>query len=140
MRQKIGGNSRLFGVGIGLSFPLWFFSNQNGQVQEASGILKQLESDATNQELEIQAAIKNSYLSVQSEQTRVIIYQREILPLAEEGLRVAQRSYQEGEIGYIEFLAARQSSFATKVDYIDALLKFNIARAELEQAIGKEIE
>lgn len=140
MRQKVGGNSRLFGIGIGFTFPLWFFSNQSGQIQEATGILRQLETEAINQQLMIQAAIKSSYVSVQNEQSRVSTYTQEILLLAEEGLRVARRSFMEGEIGYIEFLEAQRSYFTTKADYLEAVLKYTIARAELEQAIGKEIE
>jgi len=68
------------------------------------------------------------------------LYATELLPQSKEVFRVADASYQAGEISYLEYLQARQTLTSAHLGYVDALLQYNTAFARLEYAVGRERE
>jgi len=51
-------------------------------------------------------------------------------------VRIATRSYEEGEMGYLEVAEALRSLNQTKVGYTKALFSYVKAQADLEVAVG----
>jgi len=49
-------------------------------------------------------------------------------------------SYQEGEIGGIELIAARRTLIESRTTYADALFNHRAALAALEKSIGQPLE
>lgn len=137
--QAQGGSPNFYGVALGISLPIWFLLDQRGQVQEASATHAKLESDLTwNQNL-VSLEVKSAYLRLKNDERQVQLYQTELLPQADEVYRVAEASYQAGEITYIEFLQARQTLISARSTYINALYNYNAAIARLEKAVGRQI-
>jgi len=58
------------------------------------------------------------------------------LSQVEELVRIATRSYEEGEMGYLEVAEALRSMNKTKVGYSEALFSYLKAQADLEKAVG----
>jgi cobalt-zinc-cadmium efflux system outer membrane protein len=48
-------------------------------------------------------------------------YQRNILPSAEESLKLTTSAYRQGEFGYLSLLTAQRTYFRTNLTYLDAL-------------------
>ncbi len=67
-------------------------------------------------------------------------YIQTLLAQAEEVYRIALRSYEEGEVGYLQLLEAQQTLIAVRRGYIDALASYQAALAELERATGINLD
>jgi outer membrane protein, heavy metal efflux system len=138
-RQVQGANSNLYGVGFGISLPIWFLFDQRGQIQEASAVVRQIESDLTSTRNVVTLEVKNASLEYENDEHQVRLYRAELLPQADEVYRSAAASYQAGEITYLEFLQARQTLVSIRTAYIDALYHYNAAITQLEKAVGQPI-
>lgn len=139
-RQSRDGNSGFYGVSFGLSIPVWFFLDQRGRVEESSAALSIAESAYRVTVDSVARTVKNVMHEIAAAESQVKRCVNELAPQADEILRSAHLSFDAGEIGYLEFLAARQTFLQTRHASIDALLKYNIALVRLEQAIGYSID
>lgn len=138
--QNIDGNSDLYGVEFGFSVPLWFLFRQRGNIQEAGGLLNAAEYRRQNEKHLLDADIESAYAAVQSRRQQVEKYLDTLLKQADEVYRIALRSYEEGKVGYLQFLEAQQTLIEIRRGYIRALANYQVAVAELERATGIEIE
>lgn len=138
-RQAQGGNPELYGVAFGISLPIWFLLDQRGQVQEASATYARTESALASKRNFVSLDVKNAYLDFTNDERQVQLYKTELLPQANEVYRTAATSYQAGEITYLEFLQARQTLISARSTYIDALYHYNAAIAQLEKAVGRQM-
>jgi len=59
------------------------------------------------------------------------------LKTADELLRFAEKSYQSGEIDYVEYINAVNQALTTKTDYLTAIQQYNQAVIELQYLTGK---
>lgn len=139
-RQKIENNPDFYGVQVGLSIPLWFPFRQRGNVQEANGLLHATQWRRQNVKYMLDSDIESAYAAVRSDQKRVMMYTDTLLGEAQEVYRIALRSYEEGEVGYLQFLEAQQTLISVRRGYIDALASYHIALARLEKATGIKFE
>ena len=138
-RMKIGSNPNFWGIDVRASIPLWFLFDQRGKIQEKRAENRHTHWEMKNKEEEIKTEVKNRWLTVRSIKSQVYLYQNEILKTAEEVYRTASRSYEEGEIGYIELIQAQRTLITAQSGYIDVLFNFNQAIVDLELIVGKEI-
>ncbi|MFQ5677096.1 MAG: TolC family protein, partial [bacterium] len=65
---------------------------------------------------------------------------KDLLKEAAEVYHIALRSYEEGEVGYLQLLEAQQTLIAVRAGYIDTLANYNSALADLEQAAGEDLK
>ena len=84
--------------------------------------------------------LKNAFIELNNSERQVQLYQTDILPQAEEIFRIGAKSYDAGEINYIEYLQAKQMVISSRSNYINALLTYNLSIITLEDAIGKRIK
>ena len=54
----------------------------------------------------------------------------------DEVYRIARRSYEEGESGYLDLLEAQRTLIETRSGYIESLFSYNVAIAALEKEVG----
>ncbi len=131
--------TRVWGGEIGLSIPLWFFLNEQGRIRAAYHGFKasaiHYESVRRNILLEVDRAY--GQLIVAEEQVRN--YQENTLREVEELVRIARRSYEEGEMGYLEVAEAMRALNRIKAGYYRALYDVHMARSVLEEAVGKSL-
>jgi outer membrane protein TolC len=138
-RQVQGPIDGLYGVSFGVTVPIWFLLDQRGQIQEANARYTITVSGLSGQEDALALAIRNAYLNFTNEEREVHLYAEELLPQSEEVFRVAEASYQAGDIPYTEYLQARQTLISARVGFVDALLRHNNAFAQLEFAAGHDL-
>ena len=70
---------------------------------------------------------------------QVKLYVSDILPQAEEIYRTAIKSYEAGEITYIEFLQAKQTLINSRNNYINILFNYNRSIFTIEEIVGKSL-
>lgn len=138
-KQTLDGNNGYYGASFSISLPLWFMFDQKGKIQEADANFSISEYEQTVARNKVILNIRNAYAGFRNEEKQVMLYQTDILPEAEEIYRSALKSYEEGEITYLEFLQAKQIVVNARSNYINALLGYNLSIAALEAAAGKSL-
>jgi cobalt-zinc-cadmium resistance protein CzcA len=135
--KKIAGEKQdFYGVAFGLTIPLWFMMDQNGAIREASSNCVAADADLHRDENNVLLQIKSALNEYKDADRQVTSYIQGILPQAEEVYRSASKSYESGDITYLEFLEAKQTVISSRSSYIDALLAYNLSIVALEQATG----
>ncbi|HEX2869143.1 MAG TPA: TolC family protein [Ignavibacteriales bacterium] len=138
--QSRDGISGFYGASLGVTVPLWFMFDQKGKIQEAEANKSIAESELRSAKNEFYLKVNNAFNAYQIADKQVRLYQSDILPEAEEVYRAASRSYEAGEITYVEFLQAKQTVISSRSNYINSLLSYNQAVISLEEAVGKRLK
>lgn len=136
-KQTRDGNNGFYGASFGISVPLWFMFDQRGKIQEAVANQSISESELQLTKNEIALRIKSAFTDHENNLKQVKLYVSDILPQAEEIYRTAIKSYDAGEITYIEFLQAKQTLINAKNNYINVLYNYNRSIFTLEEIVGK---
>ncbi|HEX7510096.1 MAG TPA: TolC family protein [Chitinivibrionales bacterium] len=138
--KKVRGDTQdYYGASAGITIPLWFMLDQHGKIKEASANLISAQSDSRSMENSVYLAAQHAYTEFMNAEKQVVLYQKELLPQTEEIYRAASKSYEAGEITYIEFLQAQQTLINSRGGYIDALLSYNLSIVAIEESIGKTL-
>jgi outer membrane protein TolC len=123
-----------------MGVPLWFMLDHRGRIAEAAANCSSAESDLRMVRNELYARTQAAFTELKHEETQVKLYISDVLPQAEEVFRVASKSFDAGEITYVEFLQARQTLVSARGNYADALLLYNLAMVTIEETVGKTIK
>ena len=138
-RQSRDQENGYYGAALGISVPLWFAFDQRGKIAEATANLSLAESDFRSSQNGLLLKVKSSFAEFKNQENQVILWKSDIMPQADEIYRAAQKSYEMGEITYIEFIQAKQIIITAKKKYIDSLLSYHLSVIALEQAVGKPL-
>ncbi len=133
-RHHIGGNPNFYGATIGLKVPLWFAFRQRGEIQEASALLASQENQRANTMLQLLAEIESAFAAFEAARQQAESYATGLLDQANEVYRIALRSYEQGEAGYLQLLEAQRTLIEVRQGYIEALASYYAALAALENA------
>jgi cobalt-zinc-cadmium efflux system outer membrane protein len=125
-----------WGGEIGLSIPLWFFFRGQGSIRaaahQAQAAAFRYESKKRNILLAVDEAVSQLLIA----EHRVTNYQENTLKEVEELVRIATRSYEIGEMGYVELAEALRTLNRIKAGYFESLYRYLAAQADLEKAVG----
>ena len=66
------------------------------------------------------------------------LYQTELVQEAEEAFGLAQRSYNVGEIDYLELIDSQQTLIDTREGYLESLFNYQVEKANLTSLAGVE--
>lgn len=138
-KQSRDGDNGFYGASFGVSVPLWFIMDQRGAIQEASANESISEALLQQTKNEIRLKLKNAYTSYINNQQQIKTYNDDILPQTEEVYRTAIKSYDAGELSYLEYMQVKQLVINARENYITALFNYNKSLFELEEIIGKNI-
>ena len=133
-QQNIEGNPDFYGFQIGFSVPLWFAFRQRGEIQHANASLAAQESHRVQARLQLLADVETAYASFGATASQLKNFEKTLLTQADEVYRIALRSYEEGEVGYLQLLEAQQTLIEVRQGHIEALANYYTAIAELEKA------
>ena len=113
--------------------------DQRGAIQEASANESISEALLQQTKNEIRLKLKNAYTSYINNKQQIKTYNDDILPQTEEVYRTAIKSYDAGELSYLEYMQVKQLVINARENYITALFNYNKSLFELEEIIGKNI-
>lgn len=131
--------SNFNGFSAKFSIPLWFMFDQTGKVDEAKA--NQAISNAELQSLrnELTMKLQTTVNNYENNIKQVKLYIDEIIPQAEEIFTTASKSYDAGEITYLEYLQAKQTLVSSRFNYVNVLSDHFQSLFAIEDIIGQNI-
>ena len=121
---------------VGIGIPL-FYGAQKGRVQAAKLDVQIAESEQEAGSLALQSVYRQRQEEFGKYRNAVDYYESAGLKTADELLRVANKSYRAGEIGYVEYIRTIEEASAIKTRYYDALMEYNHAVIDLQYLSGE---
>jgi cobalt-zinc-cadmium resistance protein CzcA len=131
-QQEFTDIGRHWGAELTASLPLWFLLDTRGSIEEHQAAQRIAEEEFI---LATREFGNRYYLARQGLQTAAIRMRAYDGDLLDEAKRIAQTSqagYASGEIGYMEYISARQSANTISLGYYDALAELYTAIAQYE--------
>jgi len=129
-------SDRFTGFQVAIAIPL-FGAKAQGSVIKAAELRKQ-ESEARLQAItnELQGRFRSLFQQYQKFQTSLDYYEQNALPQAELILKQAQRGFESGEIGYVEYIQGLNRALTVRFNYLDILNQYNQTIIEIEFISG----
>jgi outer membrane protein, heavy metal efflux system len=134
-----GGFSREYGregydVGLSIPTPIWY--QQQGQIATALGA-KRTEEAALLRTRNLLVKEVNQYFQDAETTAHLIeVFEKGLLKQAQEALRIAQFSFQQGAVSLLDVLDAQRVQRQILFDYAQARFELSIALTRLERAAG----
>jgi cobalt-zinc-cadmium efflux system outer membrane protein len=127
-------------VSLSIPFSPWTKGRHDYEVEEALA-----ERQAARANL---AAMKNMALfevremsaKVEAAMRSIGIYRDGLLPQAEQSFQAAAAAYQTGGVNFMTLLDAQRTIRDVRMGYYKALVDYEQSRADLERAVGKELQ
>jgi cobalt-zinc-cadmium efflux system outer membrane protein len=124
---------------MGMSLPLPFIDRNQGGILEATYALQKAKQERTAAEVDTISTLDETYQTLLSAYTEVTILRDTILPGAESAFNASQEGYLEGKFSYLDVLDVQRSLFDAKDTYINSLLTYHKALADIERLIGENL-
>ncbi len=129
----------ILGLLTGINVALPIFYNQNGEVVKAEATIEQANLTAVAVRAQIAAEVQTAYQDLTTAQQNLRQYQEQLLPTSTEVLRLARRSYEVGKSGLASVILAQQADQQIRTSYLDAVVTYQNAWADLEKAVGEPL-
>ena len=126
----------LFSTGIALPVPLFFWQHSQGEIAESRYHERELEASYRDLRAQVTQDVRSAYATASTSLRQVLFLRDQLVPSAREAFRVASVSYSLGGSSALEVLDARRTLLDAENQLADALASANIARADLERALG----
>lgn len=120
----------------GITFPLFFWQHQKGQVSQAEHHERELEAAAGDLFSQVMLDVDNSYTAATIAWEQAVFLRDQLLPEARQAFDVTFSSYSLGGSSALDLLDAKSTLVAAESEYTDALGAVNDAVADLERAVG----
>jgi cobalt-zinc-cadmium efflux system outer membrane protein len=121
-------------AGINVEIPI--HKKRAGQIEQSQALQEQLKLSVQATRRHIEGAIGAAHSRLLAQQSRVDVFQREIVPAAVELERLAEESYREGKTSILFVLEAQKSLRDVRVESLQAEFEFQMAVADVEEAGG----
>jgi outer membrane protein TolC len=122
-------------VGVSVTLDLWNWGTTLHQVDQAQAQVAQNREAFGQMQDGVTLETTQSYLNLEQAKERIEVSRRGVAQ-AEENYRVSNRRYNEGLVINSDMLDAAVAVAQAKVTYTQALVDYELAKANLERAIG----
>ncbi|MGE0201544.1 MAG: TolC family protein [Candidatus Melainabacteria bacterium] len=117
-----------------MELPVW--NRQQGPIQKALAEQVQLQEEQAALKNKIILEVTNAYNAFFAHQNRVMRYETELFPKAQEVVEKSRRSFEEGKSSILISLNAQQAYIHTRLGYLQAMVDMQNAISDLERAVG----
>jgi outer membrane protein TolC len=124
----------IFKLGIGFEIPLW--DQSRAATQRDRHTLRQFEYQEEGLRLELQAELMIHHNHLLLHRQTLQLFQEGLLGEAEASMEIAETSYREGEVSFVEYLDALRTYQSIQIEFQQALYDWNRELAELDLAAG----
>jgi len=120
--------------GLSLPVPLWY--RRQGEIASSLGAKRREEAELLRIRNELGRAVHQHYQDVRTTAELIDVFDKGLLKQAQEALRLAQFSFQQGASSLLEVFDAQRVQRQILVDYAQARHDLSVSLARLEQAVG----
>ena len=125
-------------IGLYLNFPVINGAQIYNQIKEAKYLYDKELAKAKNTQNNIYLEIQTSYLKLHEKENQLPVAQMQVKQ-ALENYELSKGRYKVGEASPIEMREAQNTLAESKLQYFKSLYEYNIAKSELEKAIGQNL-
>ena len=112
-------NDTVAGVQVGIPLPLW--NRNQGGIRQAQAEISEALRNVDRVELDLNQRLADVFRQYSDARFTATSYATDILPRAQRTFNLVQKGYAQGEVGYLDVLAAQQTFSETNLAYLDAL-------------------
>lgn len=126
-----------YGAGIKAEMPIWDFGEIKSRVNQERARLAQIEAQKNLLEKEIVLQVNTAFFSMEDAAERVN-YAQKALKQAQESFEIAKLEYKKGFGSSTDVLDIQVALLESENNYIEAIADYNISKAGLTLAMGKD--
>ena len=115
-------------AGVQVGVPLPIFNRNQGNISKAQAELTVAQREVARVQLALQQRLALVFEQYATALRQVEKYQADILPNAQESLKLVSSGYRQGEFSYLVLLTAQRTYFQTNLAYLDALRDLRASR------------
>ncbi|MEO6287599.1 MAG: CusA/CzcA family heavy metal efflux RND transporter [Dyadobacter sp.] len=132
-----GARKRFQGFQFGVGIPIFNGANKARiKASELNEKMAQNQLDLTT--LQLNSSLQQSVQAYQTADQSLVLYEQKTLVLAKTIRDHANRAFEAGEIGYVEFAQAMTRAWNIEYNYLDLLDSYNQSVIEIEFLINKQ--
>ena len=120
--------------GLSIPVPLWY--RRQGEIASSLGGKRHDEAELLRTRNELGRSVYQHYQDVRTTAELIEVFDKGLLKQAQEALRLAQFSFQQGASSLLEVLDAQRVQRQILLDYAQARHDLSVSLARLEQAVG----
>lgn len=121
-------------AGLSIPIPLWY--QRQGEIETALGVRHRAEAERLRAQNEIAQAVTQHVQDARTANEQLQVFESGLLKQAEQTLRVARVSFQQGAASLLDVLDSQRVYRQTLLEYAQARTDLSIALARLERAVG----
>lgn len=121
-------------AGLSVPLPLWY--QRQGEIETALGARHRAEAERLRAQNELAQAITQHVQDARTANEQLQVFEAGLLKQAEQTLRVARVSFQQGAASLLDVLDSQRVYRQTLLEYVQARADLSIALARLERAVG----
>lgn len=123
-----------FQGGLTIPTPIWY--RRQGEIASALGSKRREEAELLRARNELVRAIHQHYQDTQTTAELIEVFDKGLLKQAQEALRLAQFSFQQGASSLLEVFDAQRVQRQIQMDYAQARYELSVSLTRLERAVG----
>lgn len=120
--------------GLSVPMPLWY--RRQGEIASSLGAKRREEAELLRTRNELGRAVYQHFQDVRTTAELIEVFDKGLLKQAQEALRLAQFSFQQGASSLLEVFDAQRVQRQILLDYAQARHDLSVSLARLEQAVG----
>lgn len=120
--------------GLSIPMPLWY--RRQGEIAASLGSKRHHEAELLRTRNELARAIFQHYQDARTTAELIDVFDRGLLRQAQEALRLAQFSFQQGASSLLDVFDAQRVQRQIQMDYAQARYELSVSLARLERAVG----
>jgi len=120
--------------GLSIPIPTWY--RRQGEIASALGTKRREEAELLRARNELARAVYQHYLDARTTAELIDVFNKGLLKQAQEALRLAQFSFQQGASSLLEVFDAQRVQRQIQKDHLQARYELSVSLARLEQAVG----
>ena len=121
------------------SVPLWFLQKENSQLRMAQREKEELQALLNNSQNMVALEVQEAYIRLKTKDRIFELYKNSILPQARQSLQAATSGYQTQKVDFLTLLDSERVLKDIELGYYQALVDYQEAFANLEQAVGVDL-
>lgn len=120
--------------GLSIPMPLWY--RRQGEIASSLGAKRREEAELLRARNELARAIHQHYQDARTTADLIEVFDKGLLKQAQEALRLAQFSFQQGASSLLDVFDAQRVQRQIQMDYAQVRYELSVSLARLERAVG----
>ncbi len=129
-----------WGPYLAMQAELPIFNRKQGEIKRAKAELEYLDREKDRLDLSIKSEIENAFFNFQTREKQLKRFEQNALSQSQGILDSIQFGYKQGQLTLTDILNAEQKNREIRENYLQSILNYQIAFADLEYALGAELD